>query len=208
LPWTTDALFHYLRYGWDSDHGVARGPMAEVTANLSSVPENDVRAIAVYMTSVFGPPVQDQSARASATAADLKSASDKPVPAGDPGASIYQAACATCHEADRPLPYSGISLRLSTSLSAPDPRNAANVILAGIRPVAGERSPIMPGFANSMTDDQIAALLTYLRGRFSSKPAWSGVEQIVRDARRTDTVSLQNPPVPANTPGGSTKRDQ
>src|SRR5271169_5793693 len=40
LPWTTDALFHYLRYGWDSDHGVARGPMAEVATNLSSVPES------------------------------------------------------------------------------------------------------------------------------------------------------------------------
>src|SRR5579871_2245513 len=56
LPWTTDALFHYLRYGWDADHGVARGPMAEVASNLSNVPESDVRAIALYMTSVFGNP--------------------------------------------------------------------------------------------------------------------------------------------------------
>ncbi len=66
----------------------------------------------------------------------------------------------------------------------------------------------MPGFANSMTDDQIAALLTYLRERFSAKAAWSGVEQVVRDARRTDTVSLQNPPVPSSAPGGSTQRDK
>lgn len=196
LPWTTDALFHYLRYGWDSDHGVARGPMAEVAANLSSVPESDVRAIAVYMTSVFGPPAQ-------ATRADLKSPSAQPAMADNAGASIYQAACATCHEADRPLPYSGIDLRLSTALSAPDPRNAVNIILGGIRPVGGERSPIMPGFANSMTDDQIAALLNYLRGRFSAKAAWSGVEQIVRDARRTDTVSLQNSP--ASAPAGLTR---
>src|SRR5579863_10530600 len=166
LPWTTDALFHYLRYGWDSDHGVARGPMAEVTANLSSVPESDVRAIAVYMASVFG-------ARPKATPADLKSSPDNSAPADNAGASIYQAACATCHEADRPLPYSGIDLRLSTALSAPDPRNAANLILGGIRPVGGEHSPIMPGFANSMTDEQIVALLTYLRGRFSAKAAWS-----------------------------------
>ena len=201
LPWTADALFHYLRYGWDSDHGVARGPMAEVTANLSSVPESDVRAIAVYMTSVFG-------ARASATPADLKSSSDKSAPADNSGASIYQAACATCHEADRPLPYSGINLRLSTALSAPDPRNAANVILGGIRPVGGERSPIMPGFANSMTDEQIAALLTYLRGRFSAQPAWSNAEQIVRDARRAETVSLQNPSAPNSPPAGSTQRDK
>ena len=199
LPWTTDALFHYLRYGWDSDHGVARGPMAEVTANLSSVPESDVRAIAVYMTSVFGP--APQVARP-----DLKSPPAQSAPVDNPGASIYQAACATCHEADRPLPYSGINLRLSTALSAPTPRNAVNVILAGIRPVAGERSPIMPGFASSMTDDQIVALMTYLRSRFSTQPAWSDVEQTVRDARRTETVSLQNPPAP--TSAGSMQRDK
>ena len=75
LPWTTDALFHYLRQGWDPDHGVARGPMAEVTANLASVPENDVRAIAVYMASVFGPPTKDRLGEAKAVRADTKFAS-------------------------------------------------------------------------------------------------------------------------------------
>jgi mono/diheme cytochrome c family protein len=208
LPWTTDALFHYLRYGWDSDHGVARGPMAEVTSNLSSVPENDVRAIAIYMTSVFGSPTQARVGQADATRADLKSPPRLSAPADNPGASIYQAACATCHDADRPLPYNGINLRLSTALSAPDPRNAANVILAGIRPVGGEYSPIMPGFANSMTDDQVAALLNYLRSRFSAQPAWTGVEQIVRDARHAETVSLQNSPATDKTSGGSTLREK
>jgi mono/diheme cytochrome c family protein len=205
LPWTTDALFHYLRYGWDSDHGVARGPMAEVTANLSSVPESDVRAIALYMTSVFGPPTPARLGQANAARADLKSPSAQSAPADNPGASIYQAACATCHETDRPLPYSGINLRLSTGLSAPDARNAANVILAGIRPVGGEHGPIMPGFGNSMTDDEVAALLNYLRSRFSTQPAWTGVDQIVRDARRAETVSLQSPSAPGRAPGGSTQ---
>src|SRR5579864_2193109 len=93
LPWTTDALFHYLRYGWDSDHGVARGPMAEVTANLSSVPESDVRAVAVYMASVSGAPAQ---ARASAAPPETRSPSASPGPGDTPGASIYQAACAAC----------------------------------------------------------------------------------------------------------------
>jgi mono/diheme cytochrome c family protein len=208
LPWTTDALFHYLRHGWDSDHGVARGPMAEVTANLSSVPESDVRAIALYMTSVFGPPTQDRLNQANATRADIKSPPAQQAPAGTPGALIYQAACATCHESERPLPYSGINLRLSTALSAPDPRNAANIILSGIRPVGGERSPIMPGFANSMTDDQISALLGFLRARFSAQPAWIGVEQIVRDARQTDTVSLQTLSGPDVAPGDSKQRDK
>jgi mono/diheme cytochrome c family protein len=207
LPWTGDALFRYLRFGWDSDHGVARGPMADVAANLSSVPESDVRAIALYMTSVFGPSTEERITRANATRADIKSASAQPAPADAPGASIYQAACATCHESDRPLPYSGINLRLSTALSAPDARNAANIILSGIRPVGGERSPIMPGFANSMTDEQITHLLNYLRGRFSTQPVWTGVEATVRDARRAETVSLQTSPEPDNTPGRSMQRD-
>jgi hypothetical protein len=38
--------------------------------------------------------------------------------------------------------------------------------------------------------------LNYLRGSFSTQLAWTGVEQIVRDARRTETVSLQNAPKP------------
>ena len=208
LPWTTDALFRYLRQGWDSDHGVARGPMAEVVANLSSVPEGDVRAIALYMTSVFGPPTQDRLNQANATRAEMKSSPTRPALANAAGASIYAAACATCHESGRPLPYGGINLRLSTALSAPDPRNAANIILSGIRPVAGERSPIMPGFANSMTDDQISALLGYLRGRFSSQSAWTGVERIVRDARQPETVSLQTSSRPGAAPGGSMQRDK
>jgi len=157
------------------------------------------------MTNAFGRPAQNQTG---ATRADLKSPSVQSAPADNPGASIYQAACATCHEADRPLPYNGINLRLSTALSAPEPRNAANVIVAGIRPVAGERSPIMPGFANSMTDEQIAVLLNYLRSRFSTQPAWSGVEQIVRDARRTETVALQGAPGSNTGSGVSTQREK
>src|ERR1700760_4811120 len=81
LPWTTDALFHYLRYGWDTDHGVARGPMAEVASNLSNVPESDVRAIALYMTSVFGNPAPGTLPAV------------QPVSSDAPGGAIYQAAC-------------------------------------------------------------------------------------------------------------------
>jgi mono/diheme cytochrome c family protein len=49
----------------------------------------------------------------------------------------------------------------------------------------------MPGFADSMSDAQIAALLTYLRSRFSQQPAWSDLDSVVAEARRTQTASLQ-----------------
>jgi mono/diheme cytochrome c family protein len=77
-------------------------------------------------------------------------------------------------------------------------------VLSGIRPTAGERSPIMPGFADTMSDEQITTLLDHLRSRFSSQPPWTNTADIVRDARRTQTVFLQTPPAPSD----ATKRDK
>jgi mono/diheme cytochrome c family protein len=208
VPWNTEALFGYLRQGWHPDHGVARGPMAEVVSNLSSVQESDVHAIAAYMTSVFGAPTPDRIRRASDVLAQIKSPSVQSFPTNAAGASIYAAACATCHETGRPLPYGGVNLGLSTALSGPDPRNAANIILSGIGPVEGERSPIMPGSADSMTDDQISALLNDLRARFSNQPAWTGVEKTVENARRTQSVFLQTSPGPYNAPADPMQRDK
>jgi mono/diheme cytochrome c family protein len=206
VPWDADALFAYLRYGWHPDHGVARGPMAEVVSNLSEVPDSDVRAIANYMAGVFGPPAPDRKRRGEEVLAQVKSPPVQAVTSDAAGVTIYAAACATCHGSNRPLPYGGVNLGLSTALSSPDPRNAANIVLSGVRPVEGERSPIMPGFANSMNDAQIASLLNYLRARFSNQPAWTGIENAVAAARRTQTVFLQTSPPPSNAPADPTQR--
>jgi mono/diheme cytochrome c family protein len=210
VPWDADALFFYLRRGWHPDHGVARGPMAQVVSNLSDVPESDVRAIAVYMAEVSGAPTPDRKRRGEDA---LARAASRPAQApqggsGDVGGAVYAAACATCHGGDRAPPYGGIDLALSSAISGPDARNAANIVLSGIRPKEGERSPIMPGFADSMSDEQIAALLSYLRARFSDQPAWTGTADIVRDARRSQNALLQISPSPRNAPTEATKRDK
>ena len=208
VPWDADALFAYLRDGWHPDHGVARGPMAEVVSNLSSVPPSDIRAIAIYMAGVFGAPTPDRKRRGEAVLAQVRSPS-VPAPKADAvGAAIYAAACATCHESGRPPPYGGINLGLSTAISGPDPRNLANIVLSGVRPVEGERSPIMPGFASSMSDAQIAALLNYLRSRFSHQPAWTGVQQTVEDSRRAQTAFLQTSAGARNAPADPAQRDK
>jgi mono/diheme cytochrome c family protein len=208
VPWDADTLFAYLRQGWHPDHGVARGPMAEVVSNLSDVPDSDIRAIATYMAGVFGPPTPDRRQRGAEALAQVKSPSALASQASAAGAAIYEAACATCHEAGRRLPYGGVNLALSTALSVPDARNAANIILSGIRPVEGERSPIMPGFAASMNDTQIAALLDYLRARFSSELPWAGLEKTVADARHAQIVFLQTSPGPNDTPADASQRDE
>jgi mono/diheme cytochrome c family protein len=188
VPWDANALYAYLRNGWHIDHGTARGPMAEVVSNLSAVSAGDVRAIATYVADISGPPAESRKLKGEAVLAQAKSAAGRN--SDGPGAVIYAAACATCHESGRPPPYGGINLALSTTMGAPDPRNLANIVLSGVSPVEGERSPIMPAFADSMNDAEIAVLLNYLRSRFSDQPAWTGLERTIAEARRTQTASL------------------
>jgi mono/diheme cytochrome c family protein len=208
VPWNADALFAYLRYGWQPDHGVARGPMAEVVSNLTAVPESDIRAIATYMAGVFGPPTPDRQRRGDEALMLARSPAIQATAANASGEAIYLAACAPCHQTGRPLPYGGVNLALSTAISDPDPRNAANIVLGGVHPVEGERSPIMPEFASSMNDAQIAALLNYLRARFGIQPAWTGVQKTIADARRTGVAYLRIMPEPYNVPAEPTQRDK
>ncbi|WGS20545.1 MULTISPECIES: cytochrome c [unclassified Bradyrhizobium] len=205
VRWHADALYAYLRHAWHSDHGTARGPMAEVVANLSSVADSDVRAIAVYMADISGAPAPDRTRSAGAVVAQSSPAEAPQANAA--GAAIYAAACASCHEGNRPLPYGGVNLALSTAIASPAPRNLINTVLSGVSGVEGEHSPIMPGFAASMDDAQMVALLNYLRARFGKQPAWSDLDKTVRDARASQAVSLAASPdardAPANPkPGG------
>ncbi len=72
VPWDAEALFSYLRNGWHPDHGVARGPMAEVVSNLSTVSAGDVHAIATYMAGVFGAPTPERIQRGEDVLAQAK----------------------------------------------------------------------------------------------------------------------------------------
>jgi mono/diheme cytochrome c family protein len=160
------------------------------------------------MADVFGPPPADRKREGEELLVQAKSVPPGAAQADSQGVAIYAAACATCHESGRPPPYGGINLGLSSAISGPDPRNLANLVLSGVRPVEGERSPIMPGFASSMNDVQIALLLNYLRSRFSRPPAWIDVEKTVEDARRTQTALLQTSAGARNASADPAQRDK
>jgi mono/diheme cytochrome c family protein len=204
VRWDADALYAYLRHGWHPDHGTARGPMAEVVSNLATVADGDVRAIAVYMADISGVPASDGKRPGEAGAAQA-SVPDLPQAAA-PGAAIYAAACASCHESKRPLPYGGVNLALSTALAGLDPRNLVNILLSGIGTVEGERGPIMPGFAASMDNAQMVALLNYLRIRFGKQQPWTDLDKTVREARAAQTVSLAASPDLRDAPADSPQR--
>jgi mono/diheme cytochrome c family protein len=208
VPWNADALYSYLRQGWHPDHGVARGPMAQVIRNLSDVPESDVRAIATYMADVFGAPSADRKRRGDEVLARSSSQPSQSAPGSAGGVALYAAACASCHAGERAPPYGGIDLARSSAIASPDARNAVNTVLMGIRPREGERGPIMPGFADSMTDEQIAALLTYLRARFSDQQPWANLAETVRNARRSQNALLQISNSPVDAPADTSKREK
>ena len=184
VPWHENAFFDYLRNGWHEAHGAARGPMAPVIDNLSSLSETDMRAIATYLASVAGEPPPERRRQGDALLARpradrpdahaitgdvtiAKQSVEQRRSDGGVGGMIYASACATCHESGRPLPFGGIDLALSTAPQGSNPHNLITVVLAGIPAAEGERSPIMPGFATMLTDAQLVELVGYLRSRFS-----------------------------------------
>jgi len=161
------------RGGDDPQHGAPAGPMASVAQNLARVSDADVRAIAIYVASTIAAapgaaPTQAPVALLAAT------------PAKD-AAEVFAGACASCHSG---APGAvAIDLAHSTAVNAPDPRNAIRMVLAGIMPSPGEPGPMMPAFAGALTDQQIADLMSYVRGRFGHGPAWGELIDKVRAIR-------------------------
>jgi mono/diheme cytochrome c family protein len=221
VPWTAESLTHYLTTGWEEHHGVARGPMAPVTANMKSASPEDAKAIATYVASIMGKPAPERQAsseRALQQAGQhppglrAQVAGSQTVPvsydAKDAGAAIYATACSSCHDAGRPVPYGGLPLHLSSAINGPTPMNPINVILYGLPAPEGERGPIMPGFAGTLTDEQVAQLLAYMRKTFSDKPEWKDPQALVADIRAghkdTDLRSLSSG---SNAPANPTKRE-
>ncbi len=56
-----------------------------------------------------------------------------------------------------------VPLALTTSLNAPDPRNAIHIVLEGIWPDSGEKGALMPGFEGALPSTSSKSLLAYLR---------------------------------------------
>jgi mono/diheme cytochrome c family protein len=101
----------------------------------------------------------------------------------DRGAALYSASCASCHESRRPLPFGGMNFQLSTAVNAPSPQNIVNMLMYGLPPADGEASAVMPAFAGTLTDDDMVAVLNYLRRTFSKAPAWPDLKKLVADTR-------------------------
>ena len=183
VPWTTTALFDYLRNGYSREHGVAGGSMTQVVKSLANVSDDDIQAMATYLASFSVPLVTtaDQAAKIVA-AADLPRVTSQPH-----GERLFQGACSSCHHTgDGPkLLGLNIPLALATSMHADTPNNLIRTIFDGVRSPAHTDIGFMAGFRDHFNNAQMTDLVAYLRERFApGRSAWSDVPETVNALRQ------------------------
>jgi len=185
IPWTEDELFAYLRTGFSRFHGVAAGPMTPVVQELKALPDEDIRAMAVYLASFNETATIKSDPETLATQLERTTAT-RIVAASPFGQRFYEGACAVCHAVGGPPLFgSRPSLALNSNVHAATPDNLIQVILHGIANPASSDLGYMPAFKDSMSDEQIAELVSYLRQQFApGKPPWVGVAEATNRLRQ------------------------
>jgi mono/diheme cytochrome c family protein len=152
--WSPQDVVEYLKSGHNRFAG-ASGPMAEEVVHSSSqMTEPDLSAIASYL--------EDSPGQVGA---------EKPLPVSDmrmaAGAAIYQDLCSACHHKDGTgVPYLIPNLAKSSAVASREPTSLLRVVIRGAQTVATQTEPTgpaMPAFGWQLTDDEIAAVTTYVR---------------------------------------------
>jgi mono/diheme cytochrome c family protein len=192
IPWTQELLFNYLRIGVDPMHGAVAATMTPVVRDgldLPVVPDSDIRAIAVYISDINhagerGSDTQTTTRRA------LQNSSLNSGQEYDPDANLYASACLSCHYNTGTIPLAARpELALNSALSLPEPTNFIQAVLKGVGNTDGARGLVMPAYASSFSDAEVATLAAYLRRTRTTQPPWTDLENKVSVARRELTIS-------------------
>jgi mono/diheme cytochrome c family protein len=158
--------------------------MAEVTYNsLQYMSDADVRAMAVYLKSL---PADQPPAAAPANAplrADINQAFTE-------GKRIYAARCASCHGAEGrgKLPHYP-PLAANQSIGMTSAVNPIRMVLNGGYAPGTRRNPMpygMPPFAQSLSDADIAAVVTFIRTAWGNR----GAPVTTRDVNQLRSATL------------------
>lgn len=192
IGWTQEELFNYLRVGVDPLHGAIAATMTPVVRDgldLPVVPDSDIRAIAVYMSDINH--VGERESNAAEIA--RQALQNSPIGSGqeyDPDANLYASACLSCHYNTGTIPLPARpELALNSALSLSEPTNFIQAVLRGVGNTDGARGLVMPAYASSFSDSEVARLAAYLRRTRTTQPPWTDLENKVSVARRELTVS-------------------
>ena len=108
----------------------------------------------------------------------------------DPDARLYASACMSCHYNAGPAPLPARpELALNSALTLSEPTNFIQVVLKGIGNTDGAPGLVMPAYASSLTDADVARLAAYLRRTRTNLPPWTDLENKVAAIRRESAAS-------------------
>jgi mono/diheme cytochrome c family protein len=181
--WTIADISDLLRIG-ASNRGAVYGPMADVTYNsLQYLTEVDTRAMAVYLKSLGDHAIPDTSPPS--TTAQESSLLLRL------GMTIYTDKCSSCHGTQglgKPPHYPPLAGNQSIQMASAV--NPIRMVLNGGYPPGTAGNPMphgMPPFAQNLSDDEVAAVVTYIR------VAWGnhGAAVSAREANTLRSVPLQ-----------------
>lgn len=184
--WSEQEIIEYLSTGHTAK-AQASGPMMEaIDFSLRHLSNNDLKAIAVYLKSV---PAIHEAADTKAVF-DWGSASDKldtvrgaawpSNPDQMTGAQLYDAHCASCHQAQAQGSFKGglPALFHNTATGRLQTNNLVLTILDGIHLPAQGNGVVMPGFRDVMSDAQVATLGNYLMQAYGNPAGKVTAEQV------------------------------
>jgi mono/diheme cytochrome c family protein len=163
--WSIQEITDYLRVGVSS-RGAVYGPMAEVVYNSTQyLNDEDIRAMAVYLKGLA------QGSSPEKAAAPLPSAESSLLLSL--GKQIYDRECASCHGATGlGMPPHYPPLAGNQSIEMASAVNPIRMVLNGGYPpgTAGNPMPYgMPPFAHRLSDDEVAAVVTYIRTSWGNR---------------------------------------
>jgi mono/diheme cytochrome c family protein len=156
--WSLQEIADLLQVG-ASHRGAVYGPMAEVVYNsLQYISDDDVKAMAVYLKALpprdSEPPPTSQARLVDPRAMEL-------------GRTTYAKQCAVCHgEEGKGQPPAFPPLAGNQSITMHSPVNSIRMVLnGGYAPGTHKnaRPYGMPPFTHILDDDQVAAVVTYIR---------------------------------------------
>lgn len=163
--WEENDLADFLKTGV-SERGAAFGPMAEVVGtSLQHLSDLDIRSMVTYLKSA-----------PTSFNAESRSRSTAPAENDDVlklGAKVYENQCATCHGADgKGAPPAYPPLAGNRSLAAEIAVNPVRMVLNGGYPpgTAGNPRPYgMPPFGTTLSDSEVAAVVSYIRASWGNQ---------------------------------------
>lgn len=206
--WSKEDIVRYLKTGTTGEV-FAAGLMREVVEySTSRMSIDDLEAIATYLKDFPGA----EAGQADTEGEEGVSEEVREARAGEKyklGYTVYMDNCIGCHRTDG----TGIqdvfpSLRGNISVVAEEPTTVVRVILRGAAEPSTEARPTiiaMPAFDWKLSDDEIAAVATYVRSAWGNSA--SAVDaSTVADIRESTATEQATKHLPPGTPAGAEER--